>query len=88
VVLVENIQYPDTYLETSKKRIVREKNAALKRVYRDLIAAGVKHLTYVPADNLIGPDTEATIDGVHPNDLGFTRMTNVLEPVLKKILSK
>jgi lysophospholipase L1-like esterase len=88
IVLVENIQYPDTHLETSKNKSVREKNAALKKVYRDLIAAGVKHLTYIPADNLIGPDTDATIDGIHPTDLGLTRMTNVLEPILKKILSK
>jgi lysophospholipase L1-like esterase len=88
IVLVENIQYPDTHLETSKNKSVREKNAALKKVYRDLTAAGVKDLTYIPADNLIGPDTEATIDGIHPTDLGFTRMTKVLEPILKKILSK
>jgi lysophospholipase L1-like esterase len=88
IVLVENIQYPDTHLETSKNKSVHKKNAALKKVYRDLTAAGLKNLTYIPADNLIGPDTEATIDGIHPTDLGFTRMTKVLEPILKKILSK
>ena len=88
IVLVENIQYPDTFIETNKAKVVREKNAALKKVYRDLIAAGVKNLHYIPAANLIGTDGETTIDGVHPTDLGFARMADIIEPVLKRILSK
>ncbi|MEP7213337.1 MAG: SGNH/GDSL hydrolase family protein [Acidobacteriota bacterium] len=88
IVLVENIQYPDTFIEMSKNRIVREKNDALKKVYRELLSAGIKNLFYVPADNLIGADGEGTIDGVHPNDLGFARMAEKLEAVLKKILKR
>ena len=45
------------------------------------------HLLHdLSGDNLLGHDTEATVDGVHPNDLGFMRMADVIEPVLRKIL--
>lgn len=30
----------------------------------------------------------ATVDGVHPNDLGFFRYANILEPVLKRVLGE
>jgi lysophospholipase L1-like esterase len=29
---------------------------------------------------------ECTVDGSHPNDLGFLRMADALEPVLKTLL--
>jgi len=28
------------------------------------------------------------VDGCHPNDLGFLRMANTLEPILKHMLEK
>jgi lysophospholipase L1-like esterase len=87
IVLVENIQYPDTFIEESKNRIVREKNDALKMVYKRLVSAGVRDLYYIPAGDLIGTDGEATIDGVHPTDLGFARMAGKFEPLLRKIVS-
>ena len=31
---------------------------------------------------------EGTGDGIHPNDLGFQRMVNFLEPVLMNILQE
>ncbi|MFB1488849.1 SGNH/GDSL hydrolase family protein, partial [Thiocapsa sp. C4-3m] len=36
---------------------------------------------------LLGPDfDECTVDGVHPNDLGFMRMARKLEPVVRKLI--
>ncbi|HEX2639767.1 MAG TPA: SGNH/GDSL hydrolase family protein, partial [Pyrinomonadaceae bacterium] len=86
IILVENIQYPDIFIETNKNKVVREKNAALRKVYKELISAGVSELYYVSSANLIGSDGEATIDGVHPTDLGFVRMANIFEPILRRIL--
>lgn len=86
IVLVENIAYPDVYIEQRKNKIYLEKNAALRAVYQRLLLSGVKNLQYIPAANLIGNDSEATIDGVHPTDLGFVRMVGVFEPFLNKIL--
>jgi lysophospholipase L1-like esterase len=36
---------------------------------------------------LLGADfNECTVDGVHPTDLGFIRMAEQLNPVLKKYI--
>jgi hypothetical protein len=50
------------------------------------LEAGVKDLYYIPADHLLGDDGEATVDGVHPTDLGFLRMAETIGPVLGGIL--
>ncbi|HEY8559171.1 MAG TPA: SGNH/GDSL hydrolase family protein [Pyrinomonadaceae bacterium] len=88
IVLVENIIYPDTFLEEKKRAIVDAKNRALEKVYLELKKSGVKNLHYVPARGLLGADNEGTIDGVHPTDVGFERMANAFEPVLRKLLPR
>jgi lysophospholipase L1-like esterase len=40
----------------------------------------------VRCDDLYGHDGEATVDGVHPTDVGFMRMAAVLEPAIRKAL--
>lgn len=85
IVLVENVRYQQAPCATEQRRNWTAKNAALRRVYRQLKAGGVKGLHYVPADDLFGHDGEATVDGAHATDLGFIRIANVLEPVLRPL---
>lgn len=87
IILVENLVYPDAMFEQIKGQKYRDKNETLRRVYRDLIRSNYKNIYYVPGENLIGADGEATVDGVHPTDLGFMRIADALEPVLKKALN-
>lgn len=47
---------------------------------------GIKGLLLVPGDSLIGADGEATVDGVHLNDLGMDRQARALLPVVQKAL--
>lgn len=47
---------------------------------------GVKNLYLFPGDNLIGDDTEGTVDGVHPNDIGMLKQAQVLAPKVREIL--
>lgn len=86
IVLVENINYEDAILEQSKRQAIREKNDALRRTFRRMVRGGGRGLYYVRAGRLLDSDGEATVDGAHPNDLGFVRMANGLEPVLREIL--
>lgn len=87
IILVENIMYPDVFIEERKNRIYQEKNAALRRIYKLFVSSKTRNLYYIASNNLIGNDGEATIDGVHPTDLGFMRMVSIFEPTLKKILN-
>ena len=47
------------------------------------------NLYFLGGDDLLGEDfDECCVDGVHPTDLGFYRMTENLEPVIREILSR
>lgn len=86
IVLVEEVIYPNAkFVQFQQERNVRN-NTALKAAYARLRKAGVKQLYYLPSDNLLGKDGEATVDGVHPTDLGFLRMAETIEPVLRRLL--
>jgi len=86
IVLVENITYQNAVLVPGSRQGYTAKNAALRAAYDRLVARGVQHLHSVPGDNLLGADGEATVDGTHPTDVGFLRIAETLEPVLRAIL--
>jgi lysophospholipase L1-like esterase len=86
IILVENIPYQYTHFLPNQRQQLNDKNRALREAYRQL--ADVRGLTYVPCDSLIGNDFEATVDGAHMTDLGFLRMSDSLEPILRKALSR
>lgn len=87
IVLIENIRYQQAWFTDKQRNAYAEKNAALKAAYSRLEAQGVKGLRYIPCDNLLGNDSEATVDGTHPTDLGSLRMADAIEPVLRRILN-
>jgi lysophospholipase L1-like esterase len=86
IVLIESIEFPATAFVAQMRQGVEAKNAKLREIYRRLIRAGQKRIFYVRGAKLIGDDGLATVDGVHPTDLGFMRMADVLEPVLRRAL--
>jgi hypothetical protein len=86
IVLVENIIYQRSWFLGSGQGGHVDKNAALRAAYERLTAAGTPGLYYVPCDDLLGDDFEATVDGTHATDLGFQRMADVLTPVLMEVI--
>lgn len=55
-------------------------------VVQRLQKEGVRGLSLLDGARLYGDDTEGTVDGVHPNDLGMMAHAKGLLPTLKKIL--
>ncbi|HHN46634.1 MAG TPA: hypothetical protein ENN09_04255 [Planctomycetes bacterium] len=50
--------------------------------------AGDDNLFFLDGSSLLGEDWhECTVDGSHPTDLGFLRMAQNIEPVIRRILS-
>lgn len=86
IILVENIAYPDGEFITPRHEHYSESNAKLHEIYQRLVKAGDKNLLYIQAIALIGTDGEGTVDGTHPTDLGFMRMADATEPVLRGAL--
>lgn len=86
ILLVEDRTYTNTWIMKSKRERHAGSRAAFIRAHDSLVTSGVKGLFYVEGDPLLGDDTEGTTDGSHPNDLGFFRQADALEPVLRKAL--
>ena len=86
IVLVEDRTYADAFFVPSKRSRNDSSRAALKKSYGQLKAEGVPGLHYVEGEDLLGEDGEATVDGSHATDLGFVRMADVLEPVLRPLV--
>ena len=46
-----------------------------------------KNLHFIDSEGFLGGDHIATVDGTHPNDIGFSRMLDCIAPVILEILS-
>lgn len=88
VLLVEGFMNESYYFNPAagvNDAIAQQQNE-LRRAYDTLRKSGVKGLYYHEGEGLIGRDHEATVDGIHPNDIGMMRMADALFPVIRKIL--
>ena len=69
---------------TSKSKIIRGIYDKLKAEDPTLW----KNLHYLEAKEMLGHDSEGTVDGCHPNDLGMMRQGKVYGNAIKEILKK
>ena len=71
-----------------RRKFEEDKRAAAERGMRQLQEMGYKNIYFLNPGMPLGDDHEATVDGVHPTDLGADRMLEVIQPQLAKILRK
>ena len=62
------------------------KDKFIKALYDKLIAEGWKDLVYLPKDEMYTGDTEGTVDGCHPNDLGMESMAKAFGKAVREAL--
>lgn len=86
ILLVEDRTYANTPFLPRFQERHRGSRAALRKAYRSLLASGIENLHYLEGERLLGKDRDDTVDGSHPSDLGFMRMAEVFEPVIRRIL--
>ena len=87
VILVEDHPRMSSWLKPDFQQEHEEKWQAFKEVYQKLLDSGFKNLHYVKGDKLFGTDNEASMDGVHPSDLGYMRMADIMEEAMRKALA-
>lgn len=87
VILVEDHPRMSSWLKPEFRLEHEAKWRAFREVYDKLLGAGFKNLHYVKGDKLFGSDNEASMDGVHPSDLGYTRMADIMEKAMRKALA-
>ena len=88
IVLVEDRRNANSWILPARNQHHTDNHAALRECFAALEKEGVKGLYYLPGDDLLGDDAEATTDGSHPSDLGFVRQADQFEPVLRATLGK
>jgi lysophospholipase L1-like esterase len=85
ILMVEDRTYANTPFIESKQQRHEQSRAALRKAYDKLIADGFKQLGYLEGETLLGEDRDDTTDGSHPNDLGFYRQANAMQPALEQL---
>jgi len=78
ILLVENPINPKT----------NQGNVELRKIYQRLKYQKIPEIYYLSGESQFAGNENGTVDGVHPTDLGFYRMSQAYYPIMKKILKK
>lgn len=88
IVLVEDRRFTNSWITPLKAKFHDENHRALRESYEALKKEGIENLHYIEGDKLLGDDADGATDASHPNDLGFMRQADAMEPVLRKALGR
>lgn len=81
------ISRPDDYDGVQLRLEMRD---VILENYEKALSEGDKNLYFIDGETIFGHENrqDCSLDGVHPNDLGFYRFYRTLCPLIKKILNK
>ena len=67
----------------------KERREIIFQTYKNAVDAGDKNVYFIDGESYFGATDRycCSIDGIHPNDLGFYRMAQVIEPKIREILN-
>lgn len=88
IIMIPSVVRELSYFNQVWNKRNADQNAQFKKEYETLLAKGIKHLYYLDSNTLLGTDHEGTTDGTHPNDLGFMRMADQIQPFVIKVMQK
>lgn len=92
ILLVESIKRAYSYFKVTdptvfgSRQYINRQNQALKQAFDKARGMRVDQLYYLEADDLIGQDHEATVDGTHLSDLGMMRIAEAIQRKIEAIL--
>ena len=84
VLMISKCDFDPAPVENKARREI------IRKTYDNAVAAGDKNVYFVDGETLFGKTDRSacTVDGCHPNDIGFLRMAENILPTLKKALGK
>jgi hypothetical protein len=89
VIICETIEFSNDFVKPRLHQAIEVKNDALWQICQRLRNKGYSGIYYVKRSELLyGAGTDGTVDCIHPNDLGFKHIAEILEPVLRKALKE
>lgn len=72
-------------IDTAKHNEYEKVNNLLRNVFAQLKNAGIQNI-FLLGNKDINLDIDATVDGLHPNDIGMMKYANAYEKVIRNIL--
>jgi lysophospholipase L1-like esterase len=87
ILLVENALYQDAWTSPQRNTQPHEANVTLRAAFNNL-KNGIGGLHFLDGENALGNDGEATVDGTHPNDIGFLRLAEIMAMKLEPLISR
>lgn len=87
VVLVEHPIFTFAFTREMGRAAADGWNVPLRALYDRFAPQWNGRMFLVPCDRLLGSDGEATVDGIHPTDVGFMRMADEIAPVVMRALA-
>jgi len=88
IALVEDRTYSHAWLAPATRQSNDSRRKALKESFDALRQAGVEGLHYIPGEPQLGDDSDGTVDGSHATDLGFVRMADYVEPLIRPLVQQ
>lgn len=67
-----------------------DREAAKQKAAEEVVSRRMqddKNIYFIDSEDFLGEDHIATVDGTHPNDIGFSRMLDVVSPAVLEILA-
>lgn len=86
IIVMQSLIRETSYVKKETKEKVTLQNQYIKEEVDKLEKEGIKNIHFISATDFLGHDHEGTVDGTHPNDMGFDRMINVIKPRIMEIL--
>jgi hypothetical protein len=74
-----------SFLDEKTRNLENAKNTALKQEFEKMKRQGFRNIHYIEQAGGKGYDSEATVDGIHLTDLGFSRYADFLIREFRKI---
>lgn len=88
IIVMQSLVRETGYWDKTLGAQVKQQNINVQTEVLSLLQKGMKNLYFITSENMIGADHEGTIDGTHPNDLGYDRMINSIQPQIVDVLNK
>lgn len=85
IVLMSILREAGRFDRVVAERVARQNAAMLAEM---TALTDIRDLTIVSGEALLGDDGETSIDGTHPNDIGFDRMLRIIGPTLQQVLNR
>jgi hypothetical protein len=88
ILLMECPLFPAMPFSAPRAERVNASNKHARNIYETRVASGDQHIWLVPACDFTTNGGEATVDGIHPTDVGFLQLANAVESPLRAVLDR